>query len=211
MLKNAATSAAKGAAASALNGANPNKPKINWENYNYPPYLRLVHVDFTELQGEAQRTAVFVHRAYILMMSTLGLNFFTSFVLACAGIADQGLAVMYSIFNIIIGGVVGMYSFYRCYVGICNNTDRDLWFWLIPWAILTIFMWIFSGINGLNMHGWANIADAKAVDGGISDFWVAMAVIESLLWTGGAIYSMFCIYMVWMFKEKGGVFLSSRV
>ncbi len=47
---------------------------INWENFNFPPCLHLVHFSVGELQGSLRRYALFVYLSYTIMLSVLGLN-----------------------------------------------------------------------------------------------------------------------------------------
>ncbi len=49
--------------------------KINWENYNYPKFLKLVHFDLDEIRIENMRKIVIqVRVVFILIAVTLCVN-----------------------------------------------------------------------------------------------------------------------------------------
>ena len=47
---------------------------IDWDKYNFPPCLHLVHFSVSELEGSLRRYALLVYLSYTIMLSVLGLN-----------------------------------------------------------------------------------------------------------------------------------------
>jgi hypothetical protein len=47
---------------------------INWNDYNYPPCLHLVHFSLSELQGTVKRFALNVYLSFIIIIVVLILN-----------------------------------------------------------------------------------------------------------------------------------------
>mmetsp|Transcript_15483 Transcript_15483/g.29870 ORF Transcript_15483/g.29870 Transcript_15483/m.29870 type:complete len:176 (-) Transcript_15483:689-1216(-) len=89
--------------------------RVNWEDYNYPPYIRVVHYDDNDIEVPGQRAAVkWAHVCYILTTTSLLLNVAANIVLLCAGATDF-VNCVYAFFNLVIVAVVGMYGFYHGY------------------------------------------------------------------------------------------------
>ena len=138
------------------------------------------------------------HFSYMSAVSVLCLNLFTAFVLACGGVEDKGVHFVYSLFNLIIFSVVGMYSFYCGYKGLATRNMRvSVRYAAIQVPLLVfIFLCMLLGIG--NYNGWLNLRRAED-EGEMKGFWVAMTVIESLLWL--AVLG-FTSYAYWLLHNK---------
>ena len=62
------------------------KSQVDWEDYNYPPYLRVLHYNLDDVEDVNARFAVRIaHLSYLMACSTFCVNCFGTFVLACGG------------------------------------------------------------------------------------------------------------------------------
>ena len=59
---------------------------MDWEDYNYPPCLRILHYNLGDVEDEDSRGAVgWAHWSYIGVFGTLALNLLVNLVLALGG------------------------------------------------------------------------------------------------------------------------------
>ncbi len=47
---------------------------INWNEYNFPPFLRLVHFRLDELQGPVKRFVLNAYASFMIVVSVLLIN-----------------------------------------------------------------------------------------------------------------------------------------
>ena len=177
-------------------------PLRDREDYNYPPLIKVIHFHLGDVEDDASRKAVRVaHWNYIMSTATFFVNFLGNFVLACGGVQWKVLHVFYSLFNLIIYSIVGMYSFYNGYKGLATQNGRMTTYYVIIQALSVIFFFAASIASGANYNGWTNVSKAEAEDDReMSDFWVGWTYFESLLWTVDYIMGGLALY--WVFKNR---------
>ena len=95
----------------------PTTTTVNWELYNFPPCLNLFHFSYGELEGSQQSVAKKIYISWILLLMSLLINFIDTCILVGQG-QESSLAIMYSIFKLFIGFVMGTYMLYVGYYGI---------------------------------------------------------------------------------------------
>lgn len=59
---------------SSASGIAPPQQTIDWDNYNYPPLIRIMHFNLNELEGSARRVVRLCHWAFLLIIITLLVN-----------------------------------------------------------------------------------------------------------------------------------------
>lgn len=64
---------AVGQATTTTTAANSASP-INWNDYNFPPCLHLVHFSLGELQGTVKRFVLKVYLSYMIVVAVLWVN-----------------------------------------------------------------------------------------------------------------------------------------
>jgi len=47
---------------------------INWNDYNFPPLLRVVHFTFSELQGRVKKFVVKAYSSFMIVVAVLLIN-----------------------------------------------------------------------------------------------------------------------------------------
>ena len=74
--------------------------KVDWEDYNYPPFLNVMHYTLADVEDEEARSAVwYAHAAYTASVGMLALNLFVTFILAVGGVEDKGVHFVYSLLS----------------------------------------------------------------------------------------------------------------
>mmetsp|Transcript_29970 Transcript_29970/g.41501 ORF Transcript_29970/g.41501 Transcript_29970/m.41501 type:complete len:216 (-) Transcript_29970:337-984(-) len=193
-VKQSASSAARSVTDNVTNRA---QRSVNWEDYNYPPYFRIVHYDNGDLEVPGQRSAVtWAHWSYIATLAALILNILGNLVLAFGGVKDKGVHVVYAFFNLIIVGVVGMYGFYHGYKGLATGNSKMTSRYLLVVIAIFFFMFISSLLGVSNFNGWLNINRAKDADS-MSEFWIGWTIFESCLWSLNMVGMAVVFYMVY--------------
>ena len=165
------------------------------EDYNYPPYLNVLHYNSDDIENVSARAAVrLAHVSYLYTLSLFLLNFLGTIILAGGGAVDA-VNVVYTLFNVIIYSIVGMYAFYCGYKGMATRNGRltDYYVWLQ--SFFCVFQLIASSVNGANYYGWSNAARARRSEK-MSDFFLGWTFFESTMWTLGYLLGAAALYRV---------------
>ena len=172
------------------------KSQVDWEDYNYPPYLRVLHYNLDDVEDVNARFAVRIaHLSYLMACSTFCVNCFGTFVLACGGLKLKGVHLIYAIFNLIIYSIVGMYAFYKAYKGLATKNGRLTDYYLGLQVLFIIFFFIASIVGGANYYGWTNVKRASESDE-LSGVWVFWTFFESIMWTIDYLVGGWALYLV---------------
>eukprot|EP01066_Platyproteum_vivax_P010681 Platyproteum_vivax@DN4810_c0_g1_i1.p1 len=166
--------------------SNPNQPQIDWENYNYPPGLRLVHYDPKELPAGPCRTAKLMNFSWLLTFVLLLWNLVATIVLAAAGVAP--INVLYAVLNLVILPVVHGVAFYLGYKGIARDSPsaRNRYS-IVTVALLVFFLFIaivhFGSFNGfVRLYFLFKSPPVYEISAGMRGFWIFTTVFESSGW-----------------------------
>jgi hypothetical protein len=95
----------------------PQKSSINWEEFNFPPYIKLFHLTPGELDEPQKGVCQKIYISWILLVIVLSINLVNTIIFTFSG-TDPGLDIMYSIFNLFVGSVIGTYALYCGYTGV---------------------------------------------------------------------------------------------
>ena len=166
-------------------------PNIKWENYNYPPLLKLIHYDLSELEDPVTRSLVRkLNLTFVLVFIVSIINFINSIAQTASG--HNGLRILYSVLNFFIFVPIALYGFYKGYRGI-TYTRRELrFYWVVAFIEVVAFM-VFSIISGGNYNGWTRVAFLFG-EGDV--FQGILAIIESLIYLGNCLLVAFCAYRI---------------
>lgn len=165
------------------------------EDYNYPPYLNVLHYNSDDIENVSARAAVrLAHVSYLYTLSLFLLNFLGTIILAGGGAVDA-VNVVYTLFNVIIYAIVGMYAFYCGYKGMATRNGRltDYYVWLQ--SFFCVFQLIASSVNGANYYGWSNAKRARRSEK-MADFFLGWTFFESTMWTLGYLLGAAALYRV---------------
>mmetsp|Transcript_33829 Transcript_33829/g.95768 ORF Transcript_33829/g.95768 Transcript_33829/m.95768 type:complete len:220 (+) Transcript_33829:313-972(+) len=162
-----------------------NALQVNWEDYNYPPLLRIIHYQLSDVEDPVGRSAVFwAHFNHNAVCVALLLNVMGNSILAGFRVPGKRVAVLYSIFNLVLISMLGLYSFYHCYKGIATQNRRLCRRFYMSYTLLMIFMLLSSLLAFSFFNGWLGLPKALGSPPGVAqDAWVAWIAIEASLWT----------------------------
>ena len=175
--------------------AHPTLLSYGREDYNYPPYLNVLHYNSGDIENATARAAVrLAHVAYLYTLSLFLLNFLGTVILSGGG-AVNAVNVVYTMFNVVIYGIVGMYAFYCGYKGMATRNGRltDYYVWLQ--SFFCVFQLIASSVKGANYYGWSNAKRARRSEK-MSDFFLGWTFFESTMWTLGYLLGAAALYRV---------------
>ncbi|QDZ25324.1 hypothetical protein HOP50_16g78720 [Chloropicon primus] len=160
-----------------------NSSKVDWEDYNYPPLLQIIHFSLDDIEDAQAKSAVrWAHMSYRFVCFTLLFNIAATLVLVSSGAKGSFLNVLYSIFNFIIVSLVGLYSFYNAYKGLAtNNMSMSLKYIMIQ-CLTIVFMVVSVSAYGANFNGLGSLKKANNASSKIKQMWVAWVIVESIMW-----------------------------
>eukprot|EP00914_Ancora_sagittata_P033280 GHVO01067133.1.p1 GENE.GHVO01067133.1~~GHVO01067133.1.p1 ORF type:complete len:224 (+),score=21.54 GHVO01067133.1:35-706(+) len=156
--------------------------RIDWVDFNYPPLIRLIHYDISELTTPVASIVRLIHYSYIGTVVMCFLNIIDCIVLACMGFG--GLKPVYSILMTLILIPAGLLTFYTGYKGIAISSSARINKYLIYQIILAAAFLIFSILPAANFNGFvglAKLSDHDEKSGSQKGYYIFAIIIESLI------------------------------
>ena len=177
---------------------------MDWEDYNYPPCLRIIHYQLSDVEAPDASAAVWwAHVSYVGVVVSLTLNIVTTVMLAGGVVPDKGVDIFYSIFNFVIVVVVGMYSFYNGYKGIATNNMRLSFRYVVIQGLMLVFILLAFLLGSGPFNGVTGIKRARDFGGDVGEMWFILTVIESTLWGLNLGVGAYGLYRVSMNRKHG--------
>jgi hypothetical protein len=169
---------------------------INWNDFNYPPILQVVHYDSAELPLKAGRIARCLNRMHLLVTLACLVNLVSTCIIVATSSAPL-TQVVQSVLNCIL---LPGFAFLTFYVGYCGIAEHDATFLgrytcgqIILIAVCAfMFLTPFGCVNGITklmvMGVYVNLDPALA--------FVTAIFVESALWLVCALWSFACLCVV---------------
>eukprot|EP00899_Mesostigma_viride_P017707 jgi/Mesvir1/25938/Mv20932-RA.1 len=183
----------------------PHVPKaIEWENYNYPPLINVVHFQLSDLEEGPRRRAVrCAHYTFLYLCFCLVFNAVVNIVVVVGDADDKkGLHIMYSVFNLMIFSIVGMYAFYNGYKGLCTQNIRMTYKYMALQILITAFIVVSAFARGANFNGWGNAPRANE-SRRMSTVWVVLTLVEASFWTTCLVISLLSLFLIFRNRVHG--------
>jgi hypothetical protein len=165
--------------ASALkNAVDEQQSNIEWEDYNYPPGLKIIHFKPSELEDAGKITVAHaLHIAFICIpvffLVNLTLNLLSLFYDIPGASFYEAL---YSAFHLLMGVPIALGVFSKGYRSLAGISDERTWY-----KFGEIFMLVFSGcafsFHMLCYHGLRNVINYK----NLHTFIFILGIIEEVL------------------------------
>jgi len=180
-------------------GTTPNA-NIKWDNFNYPPLIKLIHYDPNEIEDLATRSLVKkINLTFVLNLVVSLINFLNS--IAQVAVGFTGLRILFSVLNILIFVPVTLFTFYKGYRGLVYDRRQLRYYYVGQFACAVVFL-IFSIISGGNYNGWTRLG--VLFDNG-HVFQGLLAIVESLLYTFNSALCAYCLFEVYRSKDPSPV------
>jgi len=160
-------------------------PAIDWNKFNYPPYLRLVHFDMSELPSSIAGTVRLMHIWFLMLVAVSILNFIDVIVLSII-LSAQASPVMYfvniaySFLNFVIFVPLGGYTAYSGYVALATSSSFGMTKYLILQSIMGVLTLFFVLAPVSAWNGFLTFGLRAAYHGQV--YWIIAIVLESTTW-----------------------------
>jgi hypothetical protein len=104
-------------------GAQNNKSPIDWNDYNYPKFIRLIHYSTSKLRSPYLGVAKRLHYCAILVTVVTILNLLNTIIQVAASCRDlfPSINVLYTFLNIFLFNFVAYTSFACGFYAICQG------------------------------------------------------------------------------------------
>lgn len=178
--------------------------EIDWEDYNYPPCLNVIHFTIADVDDEEARKAVrWAFASHAQTTVTLIANCCVTLVLAAGGVKGFSVYVLYSIFNFIIVSVLGVYALYHGYKGLATNNMRMTNIYLLTQVPVAAFSLTSAIASANNFNGWLNLKRAANENSSLSSFWQVWTGVEATSWSVGLVLLGAAYYLVGTHRRHG--------
>ncbi|KAM3136919.1 hypothetical protein pb186bvf_011004 [Paramecium bursaria] len=169
-----------------------NKNKINWDDFNYPPFLKVIHYDVSEVDPEHRLIVRSLWLSHILIFVYSIVNIINNISITI-GTQNYGIRILYSFMFFFSFNPIQGFLFYRGYKGVASDAFLlALYKWV---QIVMILCWtIFAIIDWLGFNGF--IVVPKLFKAGLP-FEGVLAIIEDSCLILTALLSTFALVKVW--------------
>ncbi|KAL0205737.1 hypothetical protein P9112_001044 [Eukaryota sp. TZLM1-RC] len=172
---------------------NPRK-QINWHDFNYPPGLRIVHVNIDELDEGRRIAARFSHWTFIATLIALIFNFFSNFVLLFGSDISWTGAVN-SFFMFVMISSLALYVFFSGFRALGFGCPSRGFKYILLQLSMNVFYYIAAISDHRNFQGISNWETAKMSD--MSFFWRFTTISESCMWFVISLLSLISCFLVY--------------
>ncbi len=169
---------------------------IKWENFNYPPFIKLIHYDPNEIEDLEIRSLIKkINLTFVLNLVVSLINFINS--IAQVAVGFTGLRILFSVLNILIFVPLTLFTFYKGYRGLVYDRKQLRYYYVGQFACCVVFF-IFSIISGGNYNGWTRLG-VLFENGHI--FQGLLAIVESLIYLFNSLLCAYCMFKVYRSKD----------
>eukprot|EP00930_Biecheleria_cincta_P042668 TRINITY_DN29359_c0_g1_i1.p1 TRINITY_DN29359_c0_g1~~TRINITY_DN29359_c0_g1_i1.p1 ORF type:complete len:223 (+),score=39.64 TRINITY_DN29359_c0_g1_i1:68-736(+) len=155
--------------------------EINWNDFNYPPVVRLIHYNAKELPGSLQGTVHCLHLGFIVVFVACWVNFLDTLILVPGG-GQPASWLIQSMLHLVLLPSFALGTFYIGYRGLAEpNTALVARYKWVQLALMLVFV-IFSIVPTGCVNGIWRVQTVGSAPG-LAGFWTAATLVESLLWT----------------------------
>jgi hypothetical protein len=171
------------------------QPKeIDWNDFNYPPCIRLFHFRVSEVPQEHRATVMVLLACHLLLLVISLLDLVSNIVQAAMNLGK--IRVLYSFLFILIFNPLQTFIFHRGYEGLCREYSK-LKLYKIMQPIVIILWVVFSIVAFLGFNGYiraANLFGVKAPAPAV------LCIIESILLD--IVAALSCFSLLKAFRHK---------
>ncbi|KAL0230335.1 hypothetical protein PCE1_003896 [Barthelona sp. PCE] len=164
--------------------------KITWTHYNYPPVLRLVHLNINELPSNRILPARLAHWSFIMMVIGFVFNTLYSFSFVFDDVSVWK-PFFYSLFTGLVYSMIGGFAFYQCYRCLAINSPSTTKLYIITEAIVKVMVFYIFITCSNSSHGVMCLANDLTIFGYI------FTIIESLCYLSSIALSVFAFYKIY--------------
>ena len=169
---------------------------IKWEEFNYPPLIKLIHYDLNELNEPHKSLIRKMNISFVLVFVATLIGFIGNIVQVAMGVAP-GIRIFYAIMNIIIFNPAALYVFYKGYRGLVI-AESQLRLYKIFQVILGLAWFIWSIIGAGAFNGWVRVS---SLFGSGATFPGILALFESIIYLLNSLLAVYCVYATHIFDD----------
>ncbi|CAD8191253.1 unnamed protein product [Paramecium octaurelia] len=173
---------------------NDSKQKIDWNDFNYPPLIKVIHYNIEEVQPEYRLVVRSLWLSSILIVAYTLLNIIDNSIQAGYGI--DGIRILYSFMFLFSFNPIQFFIFYRGYKGVVSDPYLLV---LYKWVqIILILCWItFSIVAILGFNGFIILQFLFE----FLPFCGVLALFEDIIFLIIVFLSGFALFRIWNIKE----------
>eukprot|EP00826_Nyctotherus_ovalis_P022550 TRINITY_DN1745_c0_g2_i17.p2 TRINITY_DN1745_c0_g2~~TRINITY_DN1745_c0_g2_i17.p2 ORF type:complete len:215 (+),score=46.32 TRINITY_DN1745_c0_g2_i17:124-768(+) len=170
--------------------------KINWNDYNFPPCIHIVHFSLAELQGPVKRFVLCIYLSFLIIIGVLIINLLSTIIQVSK--YTKGINMFFTFLNIVIFIPVSAFTAYSGYCGACRRPPESgtILRYKICQGVVCILWLVFSIIRGGCFNGWTRITLLKREKESAANFCIFLTVLESLGYTFSLILGLIGIIKV---------------
>ncbi|CAD7950638.1 unnamed protein product [Amoebophrya sp. A120] len=178
------------------NQQNQAEQGINWQDYNYPPWLRLIHYKQDELPVAIARTTRLMRLFFEIQCFICALTVFNSIIITASASGYPAKFFLFALLNSMMLPPAALFVFYQGYRGLAISSSSLLTQYKIAnsVAILLTLLCCFVPMGAINGFGRYDTELYEHSDG--KGYWGFAIFVESMLYLTNLAITSYCMYKV---------------
>eukprot|EP00405_Crypthecodinium_cohnii_P019021 CAMPEP_0206475582 /NCGR_PEP_ID=MMETSP0324_2-20121206/34174_1 /ASSEMBLY_ACC=CAM_ASM_000836 /TAXON_ID=2866 /ORGANISM="Crypthecodinium cohnii, Strain Seligo" /LENGTH=230 /DNA_ID=CAMNT_0053950985 /DNA_START=68 /DNA_END=760 /DNA_ORIENTATION=- len=161
-----------------------NHAEINWVDFNYPPFVRLIHYRVDELPTTLTGIVRMFNISFLVTVLACLLNFIDTIIIVGSSDAPFKWVVQSGI-HLLILPACALATFYCGYRGLCEPDATLASRFKMAQPILALIYFFMAIVPFGCAHGLAEFSKIDDhTQGQGSGFWTVAIIVESCLWGG---------------------------
>mmetsp|Transcript_30974 Transcript_30974/g.72258 ORF Transcript_30974/g.72258 Transcript_30974/m.72258 type:complete len:217 (+) Transcript_30974:89-739(+) len=180
------------------NSRGPGHSDINWQDFNYPPLMRLIHYDLEELPSHLCGTIRLFNATFVVTTVLCLINACSTVVIVISFDSAEFKWLLQSLLHLVLLPPFALAVFYVGYRGLVEPDETLIFRFKVgqPAAAVVYFLLgiLPVGASGLIMLNQTNS----------SVFWMIVVVVESSLWLVNCVLACVSSYKAFTFDAYRG-------
>jgi len=154
---------------------------INWHDYNYPPCLMVIHYDLQEVTPCVRSKVKRLNMTFMITSFAMCLNLCNAIIFAI-GTRAPGAWIFLSLVHTVVLSLASLFIFYHGYRGFCLGDKSMRRTALLLQVGMSIIYFLLFLLGSGPINGLLKLNKVKHYTETMHGYWIAMIVIESVLW-----------------------------
>ena|SRR3990167_1411644 len=163
----------------------PTKSKIDWNDFNWPPLIKIAHFSLQELREPHFAIVKKLYWLYLAEAIRNVLNLINQIIQTASGYSAMRILAWFVVTLIMTG--ITMYGFHSGYRGICDDKSLLFRYRICAWITTALYL-VFCIPNTLNFDGFIRMAAMFSDGYAFAGVMCLLETLYMLLLIGGNVF-----------------------
>eukprot|EP00929_Paragymnodinium_shiwhaense_P002668 TRINITY_DN102975_c0_g1_i1.p1 TRINITY_DN102975_c0_g1~~TRINITY_DN102975_c0_g1_i1.p1 ORF type:complete len:228 (-),score=43.05 TRINITY_DN102975_c0_g1_i1:111-794(-) len=175
---------------------------INWVDFNYPPFLRIIHYNLEELPSSLSGLVFRLNISFQLTVFTCFLNLVDTLVIVFSTNAPKRWFLL-SLIHLVLFPAAALAVFYAGYRGLAEPDAQLLQKYKMSQPVLGFVYFLLMLVPWGSTNGLAKLGHIRDHASEGSVFWTVVIFAESFFWLVNVLFAVLNLYRAHHFDQMG--------